>query len=126
MRDLTFQSLTPGVPKQIRRTDAVNAARFDLLGGPNRWVLVQFTLPTAMSGPGGATLPLTYGPAAAGYSETQTITTQTVFDPAQPYQARLSNTGRGAVFLGATATPAPTQRPGSYTATVTLTITFIQ
>jgi hypothetical protein len=126
VQNLTFQRLTPGVPKTVLRTDAVGAARFDLLGGPNRYVLVQLTLPTTMSGPGGATIPLRYGPGAAGYSETQAVAAQAAFDPAQSYQARLSNTGQGAVFVGATASPAATQRPGSYTGTITLTITFVQ
>src|SRR5438094_502828 len=79
-------------------------------------------LPVVMTGPAGATLPLLFGGSDAGYSQSQSIGSQIGFDPKQPFVITFSQNGRGSVFLGGTAQPVPTQRAGSYTATITLTV----
>ena len=125
VRGLGFGIVVPGVPQVVPRTDAVGSGQFDIRG-PNRGqVSLTFTLPSVMTGPAGAQLPLAFGASDAGYSQSQAIGSQVGFDPQQTFTATLSNAGRGSVFIGATATPAAGQRAGSYTATLTLTVTVL-
>jgi hypothetical protein len=63
-----------------------------------------------------------FGGSDAGYSQSQSIGSQIGFDPKQPFAITFNKQARGSVFLGGTAQPAPTQRAGSYTATITLTV----
>lgn len=125
VRGLTFGAVFPGVPRVVSRTDPANSGQFNFRGPNRRFVLLTFSLPSAMTGPGGAQMPLVFGSSDAGYSRQQTIGSQVGFDPKQPFTGRLSNNGRGAVFLGGTASPAPNQRAGAYTATVILTVTLL-
>lgn len=125
VRGLTFGAVFPGVARVISRTDAANSGQFNFRGPNRRFVSLTVTLPSAMTGPGGAQLPLTFGANDAGYSVSQAIGSQVAFDPKQPFTARLANNGRGAVFLGGTARPAVNQRAGSYTGTIILTVTLL-
>src|SRR5205814_1258252 len=104
------------------RTSAANAGQFDVTGPHDSQAALTFTLPVVMTGPAGATLPLLFGGSDAGYSQSQSIGSQIGFDPKQPFVITFSQNGRGSVFLGGTAQPVPTQRAGSYTATITLTV----
>ncbi|HLZ46270.1 MAG TPA: DUF4402 domain-containing protein [Gemmatimonadales bacterium] len=124
VRGITFGAVLPGVPRVISRMDPANSGQFDIRG-PKGNVLLTFALPIAMTGPGGALMALTFGAGDAGYSQSQTIGSQVGFDPKQPFTATLSNSGRGSVFVGATANPATNQRAGAYTATITLTVTVL-
>lgn len=125
VRALNFGTVLPGVPRVVLRTDAVNSGQFDIKG-PNRAnVQLTFTLPTAMTGPAGATMPLSFGGSDAGYSSTQAIGSQVGFDPKQPFLTQLPNNGRASVFIGGRANPSTSQRAGSYTATLTLSVTIL-
>lgn len=126
IQGVTFGAMLPGVSKVVSRTDGLNGARFDIKGAGNtRTVELQFTLPAALSGPGGATLPLSYTAGDAGFSAQQSVGNQIGFDPRTPFTASLSGPGRGSVFLGCRATPAANQPAGSYSATLTLTVTYL-
>jgi len=125
VRGVTFGAILPGIPGVVLRTDAANSGQFDIRGPNRSQVLLSFTLPLVMTGPGGALMPVTFGSSDAGYSQAQTIGSQVGFDPKQPFTATLSNNGRGSVFVGSTAKPATNQRAGGYTATLTLTVTVL-
>lgn len=125
VRPLGFGTVLPSVPQTVLRTDPVNSGQFDLKGPNSANVELAFSLPAAMTGPGGATLPLSFGGSDAGYSPTQAIGSQVGFDPKQIFAGQLSKTGRASVFLGATALPQASQRAGSYTASVTLSVTVL-
>ena len=125
VRGLTFGVVLPGVPMVISRTDPVGSGQFDVSGAKNLHVQLTFTLPASMVGPAGATMPLVFGGSDAGYSSPETITSQVGFDPKQPFVTFLDKNGRAAVFIGGTAQPAPSQRAGAYTATLTLTVVVL-
>jgi hypothetical protein len=126
IQGVAFGTMVPGVAKVVTRTDALNGARFDIKGAGNtRIVELRFTLPAALSGPGGASIPLSYTAGDAGFSADQSIANQTGFDPRTPFTATLSGPGRGSVFLGCRATPGPNQAAGTYSATLTLTVTYL-
>ena len=123
VRPLAFGGLFPGVPRAVLRTDPASSAQFDLKGHPNGSASLTFLLPAVMTGPAGATLPLVFGGNDAGFSASQSITSQVGFDPRTPYLATFPG-NRASVFLGGTASPSVSQRAGAYTGTVTLTVVF--
>lgn len=125
VRGLTFGAVLPGVPQPVSRTDPANSGQFDIRGPNASQVLLTFILPLTMTGPAGAQMPIAFGSGDAGYSQAQAIGSQVGFDPKQPFTATLSNSGRGSVFVGATANPMANQRAGAYTATITLTVTIL-
>ena len=125
VRGLTFGAVFPGVPRVISRTDPANAGQVDIGYAKFSPILLTFTLPSAMAGPAGATMPLVFGASDAGYSSPETITSQVGFDPRVPFATALDKNGRAAVFIGGRAQPAPSKRAGAYTATITLTVTVL-
>jgi hypothetical protein len=125
VRGVTFGAVFPGVPRVINRTDPANSGQFDIKGPNRNNVLLSFVLPLTMTGPAGAQMSLSFGSSDAGYSQSQAIGSQVGFDPKQSFTATFSNNGRGSVFIGGTANPAANQRAGSYTATITLTVTVL-
>jgi hypothetical protein len=124
VRPLAFGSLLAGAPATVLRTDPASSGQFDLTAQNNDVVILTFSLPSSMSGPAGASLPLSFSGSDAGFSRSQSIAAQVTFDPRQSYVAMMSQQGRGSVFLGGTATPAFNQRPGAYSATITLTVMY--
>jgi hypothetical protein len=125
VQGVTFGTMLQGATKVISRADAANAAQFTIkAGGGGRQVQLQFTLPSNLVGPGGAAIPLSYGAGDAGFSAQQSIANQVGFDPRSPVVVQLSQNGRGSVFLGCRATPGAAQPPGTYTATLTLTVIY--
>jgi hypothetical protein len=123
VQSLAFGTLLPGIPTIVPRTDPAKSGQFTLTGPHDSQAQLTFTLPAVLTGPGGATLPVTFGASDAGYSQSQNIGGQIGFDPKQSFLITFSGQGRGSVFLGGTARPAPTQRAGSYTGTITLNLT---
>jgi len=125
VQSLNFGDLLGGIPTTILRTDPVNSGQFDIRGERLTEVLVELLLPSDLVGPGGSTVPLSFGPGTAGYSPDGSIGSQVAFDPAVPQPLRLPGNGRGAVFLGGTATPPGHVAVGAYAATITLTISYL-
>jgi hypothetical protein len=123
-QDLRFGAVLPGLAAVVSRTDAVNAGRFQIRGAKNAEVVVQLTLPTEMNAPGGAQLPLSFGNADGGFGTRPAIGASQSFDPDLPLVAQLSRSGRLYLWLGGTAQPLPTQAPGDYTATITVTVAY--
>jgi hypothetical protein len=120
--DVRFGNVVAGVAKTVLRTDASAAGRYDIIAPPKSNLLIQFTLPAVMTGPGAATMPLSFAGTTAGYSETQSIGSQVGFSPSTGTSQR-SKDGQASIFLGGTVTPGAAQVAGSYTATITLNLT---
>ena len=125
VRPLVFGTILPGIPRSVLRTDAVNGGEFDIRGPKLSNVQITFTLPGAMTGPAGATLPLSFGGSDAGFSAAQSIGSQVGFDPKQTFVGQLSKNGRASVYIGGTAQPNASQRAGGYAATLTMTVTIL-
>lgn len=122
VQSLAFGTLIPGLPSSVSRSDAARSGQFLVEGPHDTQGSLTFTLPSVLTGPAGATLPLTFAGSDAGYSQSQNIGSQVGFDPKVPFLITFGQQGRGSVFLGGTAHPAPSQRAGSYTGTVTLNL----
>jgi len=121
---LNFGTMFSGTPTKVSRLDALRAGQFELRGAKGAEVRIDLGLPTALNGPSGAKVPLTFGPSDGGYTLDGTIGTAAPFDPRHALISTLSNNGRLYLFLGGTATPAAKQPAGSYAGTVTLTIAY--
>lgn len=125
VKPLAFGVVIAGTPVMVLRTDPVRAGQIDVAAQPNATIILQLVLPSEMTGPLGATLPVSFGANDAGYSPVSVIGAQTAFDPASSTVV-VTNTrnGRGSVYLGGTATPSINQPPGNYVGVVTLTVVY--
>lgn len=121
-RDLDFGTVIAGVPTTIGRLDAT-AGQFIVRGRRNTEVLIELTLPTALTGATGS-VPLSFGPADGGHGPTSAVTGSQPFDPRVPLTVRLPGNGAYYVWLGGTAQPLPQQRPGTYSAAIVLTASY--
>lgn len=122
---LTLGNVIPGVPTTIPYTDGARAAQFEIRGQRGEEVEVFFTLPGALAGPAGATMPLAFAANAAGLSLTGNPASASPRNPALPFTVRpTANNGRAYVFLGVTALPTGVQRAGAYSGTVSVTVAY--
>jgi hypothetical protein len=124
VRSLVFGTLLPGVPSHILRTDPLNSGEFNLQGTKFGQVQITFALPASMAGPAGATMPISFGSSDAGFSPADNVGNQTAFDPRVPFVGTFDKDGNALVFLGGTTSPVTSQRAGSYTGTITLTVVY--
>ncbi len=126
LQNLDFGALIPGVPTTIAKTDPVRSGQFRITGaGFFRNVTISFVLPTVMTGPGGATIPLTFLNTDGGFSGwSGAINNQTTFNPNTPYNGFIW-WGTAGIYLGGRANPSPTQQGGSYSGNIIMTVIFL-
>jgi hypothetical protein len=138
IRELNFGTVVPGTTTTVApRTP--QGAEFHIGGLLGRKsVDISFTLPTALAGPGGATIPLTFAGATAASCELNVLgvcqtASLTSWDPVASPTTRVRPTKFGpgpkvfvndqlALYLGAAVSPAASQRPGHYAASATVLI----
>lgn len=123
-QSLSFGVVLPGVARAVSRTDPLNSGQFSVSGVKNSGVQLTFSLPTTMTGPAGATMPLSFGASDGGYSTPETIGIQVAFDPRAAFTTALDKNGKALVYLGGTALPTSSQRAGNYTGTIILTVAY--
>lgn len=138
LRPLNFGTVVPGTPVSIA-PNAPDGAEFRISGVKSRKSIdITITVPTGLTGPGGATIPLNFNSNVAGLCEVDTtgtcvtasyttwnpVTTPTFHDTPQRYSpGRKTYTyDLYSVYLGGGASPAATQKPGTYTGTIGVTI----
>ncbi len=122
MQGLSFGDLLTGVPRPVPPSDPSLSGQFRVRQG-NRTVQVSFLLPPALVGPGGAQVPLQFGPGDAVYSTNQSPAGGVAFDPGAPWILPAGGGGGwNWIFLGGTALPPPSVPQGSYQATVVITL----
>jgi hypothetical protein len=121
-QNLTFGNVFPGVAKAIAYSDATNGGHFSVAGVASTPVTYSFTLPANLTS-GANNLPIGTW---LGYVNTANSTSggSAITPSAVPATTSLSAAGALFFFVGATVTPVPTQVPGSYTGTVTLTVSY--
>ncbi len=123
MRELRFGDVLSGTSAAVRRDDAAHAGFYVIRGGREAEVVLVFSLPSNLVGPGGALLRIAFGPDDAGY-RTPRDPQALGFDPQAPYINKLGRNGRAEVQLGGTVSAAFGQRAGLYRAPVTLTVAY--
>lgn len=126
VRDLSFGSVLPGVATTVPPSDLARSGQFEITGEVNDPVEITFFLPSVLTNsPAGATMPVDFPDLFAGFSASGSITNQVSFNPRAPFRVNLSSTGRGTGFLGGVLTPSGTQPPGSYSGSVSITVSFL-
>src|SRR6266480_2291841 len=115
-------SVFPGVAKTVAYSDATNGGRFDVTGQGSTPVTYSFALPTNLTSSGN-NLPIG---SWTGYLNGANSTSggSAITPSATPAGASLSAGGTLFFFVGATVTPANNLPAGSYTGTVTLTVSY--
>lgn len=137
-RPLNFGVVVPGTTVSVAPQTS-QGAEFRITGLLGRKsVDITLTLPTALGGPGGATIPLSFSGTNAATCELDVLdvcqtASLTSWDPVvspttrvRPAKlapgAKVFVNDQLALYLGASVTPAATQRAGQYTASATVVI----
>jgi hypothetical protein len=124
--NLEFGSVFPGVPKSISKRTPGEAAEFHVTGTPNAEITVDFALPTYMH-TSGNNMVLQYSATDCALDSSavpnQGSPGRDNLNPWQTITYRLGSAGL-TIWLGATVVPVVMQRPGSYSATITMTVTY--
>jgi hypothetical protein len=138
VRPMNFGTVVPGTTTTVA-PQTPQGAEFHIGGLLGRKsVDITLTLPASLSGPGGATIPLSFAGANAAACELDALgVCQTAslvsWDPVAKPTTRVRPTKFGpgpkvfvndqlALYLGASVSPAASQRPGHYAASATVLI----
>jgi hypothetical protein len=121
---LDFGDVVSGISVSVSRLDGRRAGEFKLFGRADQEVVLTFSLPGALVGPGGALLPIGFSPDDGGFTTEHRPDQAVGFDPQIPYLTRLSRSGHAYVYLGGTVHSPVAQRAGAYQGTVTLTVAY--
>jgi len=124
--NLEFGSVFPGVPKTISKYSVGEAAEFFITGTPNAEITIDFTLPTYMYASGN-TMVINYSATdCAMDSSAMPNQSNPGHDNLNPWQTLTYRIGSAGltIWLGATVVPVLMQRPGNYSATITLTVSY--
>lgn len=120
IQPLTFGTIIPGTPEVVATSDGWRRAAIQL-DGSGQWS-VRFVLPTSLTAADGSSIPLTFGATDGAYT-TKKSATPNSFDPTTGTKINLTaGKGSATVYLGGTASPAPMQHAGSYSATVVIVV----
>jgi len=122
VRDLEFGDLIPGFPRTVLPADPA-AAQFLITGAPGVQVSVGFSLPNVLTRDSGSeTFEITFGAGSAGRGPTAGGIVAT-FDPGAAHLTTLPG-GSLYVTLGGAVAPDAAQAAGSYSATVTMNVSY--
>ncbi len=121
-QNLSFGNVFPGAAKAVAYTDAANAGKFSVAGQASTPVTYSFTLPANLTSAGN-NLPIG---SWLGYENGANSTSggAAITPSGTPTTSTLSAGGALFFFLGATVTPPSNLPAGSYSGTVTLTVSY--
>lgn len=124
--DLVFGSVLPGIPKTITKYSVGSAAEFHIAGTSGSEISIQFALPTYMHASGFNIEMIFFDTDCSIDSLPSPDQTAPLFDNLNPWTTLLYRLGSGGltIWLGGTAVPKVVQPPGSYTATIVLTVAY--
>jgi spore coat protein U-like protein len=121
VNDLDFGVVTAGTPKTPAGPS--NDGRFNISGQPSTPVTITFTLPTVLTGPASATIPITFS-STDGLVWHPYPTTSSTFSPSSPFASSLDATGNLVIGISGTVSPPARTVSGLYTGTITLTVSY--
>jgi hypothetical protein len=134
-RALQFGVIVPGTTSVIVLPNTPRGGEFRIAGVKNRKSIdISFTLPTQLTGPAGASIPLSFNGNYAGLCEIDTsglceaasyftwnpVTTPSFRDTPTRYKPgrKVYQYDAYQLYLGGVASPAANQRQGTYTASI--------
>ena len=119
--DLLFGTVTAGTNKTV--TAPADVGRFDVSGQPSTPVLINFQLPLVLV-QGANTIPINFG-ASDGKVYAVFPASPVTFDPhTVGYSWILPSTGNGSIGIGGTVSPPVGAVNGTYSGTITLTVSY--
>ena len=125
--DLVFGAVFPGIPKTISKYTAGAAAEFRVSGTNGNEISIDFTLPTKMVSASGIQFQMIFGKTSAS-SDSRNSPDQTapLLDNQDPWHTILDTLGPQGliVWLGGQVVPRLNQAPGSYSASIILTVAY--
>jgi hypothetical protein len=117
---LEFGDVLPGISYTINPGTG-SSGLFEISGATGAGVLLNFTLPSELSGPGDP-IAISFGGASALVDNGSTSTS---FDPStSDYLSAMNGSGNLDVYIGGTITPAQSQAQGAYSATISLQVVY--
>jgi hypothetical protein len=126
IRDLAFGPVIIGIPSTVSPSDAVRSGQYRFTAPAGSRVRIDFALPSQLNGPASAKLPIKFGKTDAVVVGNAPGSVPTALDPNPKANLKfdMGTSTAANIFLGGTVTPAGSQAPGSYVATVVLTVTI--
>jgi hypothetical protein len=126
IRNLAFGPVIIGIPSTVAPTDALRSGQYHFTAPAGSRVRLDFDLPSQLNGPGSARLPIKFGKTDAVILGNAPGSVLTVLDPNPQGKVKynMGSSTAANIFLGGTVTPAANQAPGSYVATIVLTVTI--
>jgi hypothetical protein len=126
IRDLAFGPVIIGIPSTVAPSDAVRSGQYRFTAPAGSRVRIDFDLPSQLNGPASAKLPIKFGKTDAVIVGNAPGSVPTALDPNPKANLKfdMETSTAANIFLGGTVTPAGNQAPGSYVATVVLTVTI--
>ena len=126
IRDLAFGPVIVGIPSTVAPSDAIRSGQYRFTAPAGARVRIDFDLPSQLGGPSGAKLPIKFAKTDAVAVGNAAGSVPIVLDPNPKANQKYDMGANTAVnvFLGGTVTPATNQAPGSYVATIVLTVTI--
>jgi hypothetical protein len=126
IRDLAFGPVIIGIPSTVAPSDAVRSGQYRFTAPAGSRVRIDFALPSQLNGPASAKLPIKFGKTDAVVVGNAPGSVPTALDPNPKANLKfdMGTSTAANIFLGGTVTPAGSQAPGSYVATVVLTVTI--
>jgi hypothetical protein len=125
VRDLNFGPVIRGLATHVGPSDPVKSGEFRFTVAIGAQVRLQFTLPNRLNGPAGATVPITFNATDGIATGTAPTSIPVTFDPRVAQTFNIVTSTTILVFIGATVTPTAAQALGTYTNTITLTVTLL-
>lgn len=122
IRDLAFGPVIVGVPSYIPPSHPTRSGQFQFTVPAQSRVRLRFTLPSRLDGPAGATLPIGFNNGDAIAIGTAPNSVPEAGNPQASWVFTVTSPTTN-VWLGGTVTPAGNQPHGSYTGTITFTVT---
>ncbi len=117
---LEFGDVLPGISYTINPGTG-SSGLFQVSGASGAGVLLNFTLPSELTGPGDP-IAISFGGSSALVDNGSTSTT---FDPStSDYLSGLPGSGGIDVYIGGTIQPAQNQAQGAYSATISLQVVY--
>ncbi len=130
VRDLAFGTVPKGIATTVAPA-AAGAGHWQVVGNPNAFVTIAFTLPTLLTNiqalPG-STMPISFGATSALWRRANNNPAgATAFDPALGTTGRLGPPANPTLYIwiGGTVNPAPTAKPGIYQGTIVLSLSYL-
>jgi hypothetical protein len=122
-RDLAFGGVIRNIPKHILPGDPVRSGQFEFRATLNNTVRITFTLPTRLNGPAGATMPIAFSTTDGNLKGQGPTSSLIVFNPNAANTWNLVSSNTFNVWIGGTVSPAAAQAFGSYSNTISMTVT---